>query len=155
LGITARHTHTHTVEIALHHQSDAIKQNTKMTEPNNKLRKFQRSSNKFHVLHITRRGITMLDELHKAQYRSPKFQPSHILHARHHYNTNLSTYMLFMWKWIHKEKASTCHSVSSCIAVCIAKFIGGIWIWHVRRFPGNVHYHELIQCQQGFRQETM
>jgi len=79
----------------------------KMTEPNNKLRKFQRSSNKFHVLRITRRGITMLDELHEAQCRSPKFHPSHILHARRYYNTNISTCMSFMWKWIHKEKAST------------------------------------------------
>jgi len=120
-----------------------VNKTQKMTEPNNKLRKFQRSSNKFHVLRITRRGITMLDELHEALYRSPKFQPSHILHARRHYNTNISTCMSFMWNWIHKQKASTCHSVSSCIAVCIAIFIGGIWIWHVRRFPGNEHYHEL------------
>jgi hypothetical protein len=151
LGITA----PHTVEIALNHESDASKQNTKMTEPNNKLRKFRPSSNKFHVLRKTRRGITMLDGLHEAQYRSPKFQPSHIFHAWHHYNINISTYMSFMRKWIHKEKASTCHSVSPCIALRIAKFIGGIWIWNVRRFSGNVHYHESRERLQSFRQETM
>lgn len=151
MGITA----PCTVEIALNHQSDASKQNTKMTEPNNKLRKFQRSSYKFHVLRTTRRGITMLDELHEAQYRSPEFQPSHNLHARRHFNTNISTYISFMWKWKHKEKASTCHSALSCIDVCIAKFIGGIWIWHISRFPDNAHYYELIQCLQGFRQERI
>jgi len=94
LGITA----PCTVEIALNHQSNASKQNTKMTEPNNKLRNFQRFSYKFHVLRITRCGITMLDELHEAQHRSPKFQPSHNLHARRHFNTNISTYISFMWK---------------------------------------------------------
>jgi len=151
LGITA----PHTVEIPLNHQSYVSKQSTKMTEPNNKLRKFQRSSNKFHVLRITRRGITMLDELYEAQYGSPKSQPSHILHSRHYYNTNISTYMSFVWKWMHKEKANSCHPFSSCIVVCIATFIGIIWIWNVRRFPGKVHYHEVREYLQGFQQETM